>query len=163
MLKAYDIFTDGSCPNNGSANAIGGWAFMVLHENMVDPLSVTNGAEKGTTNQRMELMAAIKACQYMEDYIARARNGEDYSINLYSDSAYLINCYKNKWWKTWEQNGWYNSKKERVANQDLWMLLIPYFKNPIFDFMKVAGHSGNQYNEAMDKLCREAVVVASQG
>lgn len=162
MLKVYNLYTDGSCPSNGSKDAIGGWAFIALYDNMVDPVSMTNGFENNTTNQRMELLAAIKACDFMEDYIARARNGEEYEINLYSDSAYLINCCLNFWWKNWESNGWVNSKKEPVANQDLWLQLIPYFKNPMFNFIKVAGHSGNIYNERMDKLCRKAVEQAKE-
>lgn len=162
MLKVYNLYTDGSCPSNGSKDAIGGWAFIALHDNMVDPISVTNGFENNTTNQRMELLAAIKACDFMEDYIARTRNGEDYVINLYSDSAYLINCYKQAWWMNWQNNGWLNAKKEPVANPDLWVRLIPYFQDIRFKFNKVAGHSGDVYNEQMDKLCRQAVVQAKQ-
>lgn len=155
MLKKYNIYTDGSCPNNGSSNAVGGWAFIVLHDNMIDPLCVMTGPEKPSTNQRMELMAAAEAGRYILDYIARARNGEDYEIHLYSDSAYLINCYLQKWWENWEKNGWRNAKKEPVANVDLWVRLIPLFKDNRFIFHKVNGHSGNEYNEAMDKLCRQ--------
>ena len=75
------------------------------------------------------------------------------TVKLYSDSAYLINCYKPNWWKNWRANGWKNSKKEPVANQDLWEKLIYFFmKAPGYDFIKVKGHAGNTYNEMVDDL-----------
>ena len=73
-------------------------------------------------------------------------------VILYTDSAYLCNCYLNKWYSSWERNGWRNSKKEPVANKDLWEKLIPYFKNPQITISKVKGHSGNYYNELVDEL-----------
>ena len=95
----------------------------------------------------MELTAALKACEEVEAMDGFA------TVKLYSDSAYLINCYKQNWWKTWRANGWKNSKKEPVANQDLWEKLIYFFmKAPGYDFIKVKGHAGNQYNEMVDRL-----------
>ena len=64
----------------------------------------------------------------------------------------MCNCYLNKWYVTWEQNGWKNSKKEPVANRDLWELLIPYFRNSQITISKVKGHAGNYYNELVDEL-----------
>ena len=133
-------------------NAVGAWAFVVLidgREVYRDKDSVVN-----TTNQRMELVAALKACEFLiKEYI----NPFD-SFNIYSDSAYLINCFRNGWYYKWLETGWINSKGMKVANQDLWNELIPYFEDFRFNFFKVKGHSGNKFNEIVDKLAREAIV-----
>lgn len=111
-----------------------------------------SGGEKGTTNQRMELTAALKACQEIERMDAFAR------VKIYSDSAYLINCWKQHWWRAWQANGWKNSKKQPVANPDLWRELIPFFeKTPNgYDFIKVKGHAGNFWNEEVDRMAVRA-------
>ena len=111
-----------------------------------------SGGERGTTNQRMELTAALKACQEVERMDAFAR------VKLYSDSAYLVNCWKQNWWRAWLANGWKNSKKQPVANDDLWMGLIPFFQKVPngYDFVKVAGHQGVIWNEYVDKLAVRA-------
>ena len=141
----YEVYTDGATSGNGKADAPGGWAYVILRNGEV--ISQNSGGEKGTTNQRMELTAALKACEEIEAMDGFA------TVKLYSDSAYLINCYKQNWWKSWSANGWRNSKKEPVANQDLWEKLIRYFMMaPGYDFIKVKGHAGNEYNEMVDKL-----------
>ena len=141
----YEIYTDGATSGNGRADAPGGWAYVILKDGYL--VSQNSGGEKGTTNQRMELTAALKACEEIEAMDGFA------TVKLYSDSAYLINCYKQNWWKNWRANGWRNSKKEPVANQDLWEKLIRYFMmTPSYDFIKVKGHAGNEYNEMVDKL-----------
>lgn len=116
-----------------------------------------SGGERGTTNQRMELTAALKACQEVERMDAFAR------VKLYSDSAYLVNCWKQNWWRAWLANGWKNSKKQPVANDDLWMGLIPFFQKVPngYDFVKVKGHAGNEtthgyWNEIVDKMAVRA-------
>jgi ribonuclease HI len=80
----------------------------------------------------------------------------DFEIVVYSDSAYVINCYKQKWYKKWQVNGWINSKKQPVANKELWEQLIPYFENPFFSFEKVAGHADNKYNNLVDEMAVKA-------
>lgn len=141
----YEIFCDGATSDNGKADAPGGWAYVILRDGVI--ISQNSGGEKGTTNQRMELTAALKACEEIEAMDGFA------TVKLYSDSAYLINCYKQNWWKNWRANGWRNSKKEPVANQDLWEKLIRYFMmTPSYDFIKVKGHAGNKCNEMVDKL-----------
>ena len=141
----YEIYTDGATSGNGKTDAPGGWAYVILKDGYL--VSQNSGGEKGTTNQRMELTAALKACEEIEAMDGFA------TVKLYSDSAYLINCYKQNWWKNWRANGWRNSKKEPVANQDLWEKLIRYFMmTPSYDFIKVKGHAGNEYNEMVDKL-----------
>lgn len=75
---------------------------------------------------------------------------------VYSDSAYIINCYKQKWYNKWQINDWKNSKKEPVANKELWEQLIPYFDNVMFSFEKVPGHAGHVYNEMVDQMAVQA-------
>ena len=145
----YEIYTDGATSGNGKVNAPGGWAYVILKDGRL--VSQNSGAEVGTTNQRMELTAALRACEEID-----ATDGFA-TVKLYSDSAYLINCFKQNWWKSWRANGWKNSKKEPVANQDLWERLIYFFmKAPGYDFIKVKGHAGNQYNEMVDTLAVRA-------
>ena len=145
----YEIFTDGATSGNGKANARGGWAYVILKDGRL--VSQNSGAEVGTTNQRMELTAALRACEEIDKMDGFA------TVKLYSDSAYLINCFKQNWWKTWRANGWKNSKKEPVANQDLWERLIYFFmKAPGYDFIKIRGHAGHEYNELVDRLAVRA-------
>lgn len=147
----YNIYTDGACSGNGKKNAIGGWAFVILNEKE-EIIAQGAEAESNTTNQRMELQACLKACNslYSIDPFANA--------NVYSDSAYLINCFKQGWWRSWEVNGWKNSKKETVANQDLWKQIIPYFQMaPTYNFIKVKGHANNKYNCLVDEMAVNAV------
>lgn len=141
----YTVFTDGAVSGNGKANAPGGWAYVVLDENGT-LVAQDSGNERGTTNQRMELMACLRACQWVEE------NDPFGAVNVLSDSAYLVNCWKQNWWKGWENNGWRNSKKEPVANQDLWKQIIKFFYKAGYDFIKVKGHAGNKYNEMVDQM-----------
>ena len=139
MIK---IYTDGSATKNRC-----GWGYVFIDD---EGVCISSGEENNSTNQRMELTAAINGlnhwqCSYYPD---------DENVIVYSDSAYLINCYQEKWYLNWENNNWLNSKNEPVANKDLWLQLIPYFNNPLITFMKVKGHSGDKYNEWADQLAR---------
>lgn len=137
-----EIYTDGSAMKNRS-----GWGFVVL----VDGEKVYEKAGKeqvGDTNQLMELIAAMEAC----DWAMNSQYYADHDVTIYSDSAYLINCYKDKWYISWENNGWKNSKGETVANLLEWRYLVKIFKNPKFTFEKVKAHCGHLYNERADAL-----------
>ena len=103
----------------------------------------------------MELIAALEACKW-------ATNQYHDDITIYSDSAYLVNCYNDKWFVKWENNNWKNSKNEPVANIDLWKQLIMYFRLPNINFVKVKGHNGNQYNEIADKLATGAIELTDE-
>ncbi len=148
-MAKISVYTDGAASNNGYDNAIGGWAFIIIEENGV--ILKGSGQEKGATNQQMELMAALKACEMLFTHTTIASLDET-SVDIYSDSAYLVNCYKQEWWKNWKNNGWKNAKKQPVANKEIWEQLIPYFKGPWVNFIKVKGHNGNKWNEEVDKL-----------
>ena len=130
----YIIYTDGSTRANGQADAVGGWAFVILKEG--EGMYSAAGHEFGSTNQRMELTAAINAL----DYVAEDLCPFD-EVEVITDSAYLHNCYKQGWFRNWQMNGWKNSKKQDVANRDLWEKLIPYFESSNITFTKTKGHS----------------------
>lgn len=145
----YEVYTDGAVSGNGKADAPGGWAYVIIKDGSM--IAYDSGGELGTTNQRMELTAALKACQAVEAMDPFA------TVKLYSDSAYFVRCFKENWWKNWRANGWKNSKKEPVANQDLWDKLIFFFmKAPGYDFIKVRGHQGIHWNEVVDKMAVRA-------
>ena len=120
------IYTDGATSNNGYNGAVGGWAYVIVTEDEQHPIRVENGRIENATNNICELTAIINACN------AATKIGGHYTI--YSDSAYCINCYKQKWYRKWQQNGWLNSKKEPVANRELWEQLIPFFENSLYEF-----------------------------
>lgn len=138
---AIQIYTDGSASKNRS-----GWGVVIVKDGNA---LCFNGTDFEATNQRMELTAAVKGLEWL---FASSIRKEDEDIIVYTDSAYLYNCYVDKWWVNWINNGWKNSKKEPVANQDLWEKLIPYFEQSIITFEKVKAHSGHVYNEWADKL-----------
>lgn len=145
IVAMLEIYTDGSSTKTRS-----GWGFVVVGDNK--QLYTAAGEERGATNQRMELRAALEALKWWEKGPPAAYPDVDPEVTIYSDSAYFCNCYFDKWWINWENNGWVNSKKEPVANQDLWQELVIYFKNPYVHIAKVKGHSGHTYNELADKL-----------
>ena len=148
-----EIYTDGSCKGNGKENAVGGAAFVVVKNE--EKIYQESYGSKNTTNQRMELLAAATACEYVK------KTKVTECVAVYSDSAYLINCYKQEWWINWQNNGWKNSQKQPVANKDLWERIIPFFLNSNFVFKKVKGHSKNNikaayWNNMVDKLAVDA-------
>ena len=142
------IYTDGATSGNGKENAVGGWGWYCEDTSDMDFGSVV----KNATNQVCELLAAIEACQYASQRIKNQISFPMETIKIMSDSAYLVNCWKEQWYKTWRNNGWKNSKKEPVANQDLWEELINYFEDPNYEFIKVRGHAGIIGNEKADHL-----------
>lgn len=147
-IPTLDIYTDGSCKSLGKVSC-GGWAFIVIRNNNDEYFA--SGSEHTTTNQRMELTAVIKALEYAQSVRRRTER-----VVIYSDSAYLVNCYNQEWYINWQANGWVNSQNKEVANKDLWMQLIPFFDNFWYEFRKVEGHSGVLWNEACDKLAQSA-------
>lgn len=139
-----NIYTDGSSTKTRSG---WGWVFPLADE----IYECGAGQEQDATNQRMELVAAIKGLEFWRDYY------KDSDVTIWTDSAYLYNCYTDKWYVNWEHNGWVNSKGEPVANRDLWINLIIFFQDPQVHFEKVKGHSGHTYNELADKLATGAL------
>lgn len=151
---AVEIYTDGACSGNGTDNSVGGYAFLAIFEGGEKKAKQVLGISE-TTNQRMELLGALLALETLVEPFEE--------IVLFTDSAYLHRCWKESWWKKWTRCGWLNSKKQPVANKDLWERLIPYFEMPNITFEKVKGHSGNQYNEIVDDLATGRIRAESFG
>lgn len=136
------MYSDGACTGNPGP---GGWAALVIDGG--DERIVT-GAEPMTTNQRMELTAAIEGLA--------AIPGRR-TVHLHSDSAYVVNCFRDRWWERWERAGWKNAGKQPVANRDLWERLIAETRRHDVVWHKVRGHSGDPLNERVDRLARAAI------
>ncbi|MBS3872037.1 MAG: ribonuclease HI [Firmicutes bacterium] len=141
-MKEVVIYTDGACSGNPGP---GGWGTVLLYGETRKEL---NGAEVLTTNQRMELKAAVMALAALKMPCA---------VTLYSDSAYLINAFVQNWFAKWEVNGWLNSKKQPVENADLWRELRSLAKEHRVTWVKVKGHAGVPENERCDQLARAAI------
>jgi ribonuclease HI len=93
----------------------------------------------------MEMMAVIRGLETLT---------RPCHVKLHSDSAYVINCFKEKWHERWERNGWMNSKKQPVENRDLWERMLVVVRRHKVDWIKVKGHSGDTWNERCDELAR---------
>ena len=134
-----EVFTDGACQGNPGP---GGWAWAVAPEGT----QCGSGGAAHTTNQRMEIQAVLEALKAVE--------GEH--LTIVSDSTYVVHCFRDRWYVKWQSNGWKNSKKEPVANADLWKPLIELVlaRKPAFRWVK--GHSGNAMNDLVDRLAVEA-------
>ncbi len=136
------IYTDGACSGNPGP---GGWGAILMTGEHRRELS---GFEPQTTNNRMEIMAAIEALRALK-YPCRVR--------LYSDSAYLVNAFKQNWLTNWQRNGWRNAKKDPVENQDLWRELLNVAAAHEVEWIKVKGHADNPHNNRCDELARAAI------
>lgn len=147
------IFTDGACSENPGP---GGWAVII---NTTNKCHTFSGNECSTTNNRMELRAVIEAFKRIvgkEKQFCKPRHEYD----IYSDSAYVVNTINNNWIDVWQRNNWQTTKHEDVKNKDLWEEFNNLRKeintlNVCVTLNKIKGHSGNTFNELVDKLARE--------
>lgn len=139
------VYTDGACSGNPGP---GGWAWAVAPEG--DPHG--SGGERSTTNQRMEIAAVLEALRSLG-----GRDGARRPIRVVSDSTYVVNCFRDRWYVRWEANGWRTSAKKPVANDDLWRPLIELVKADDVTFAWVKGHSGDRLNDLVDQLAVAAV------
>jgi ribonuclease HI len=132
------VYTDGACLGNPGP---GGWAWAVPN----GPFA--SGPDPQTTNQRMEIRAVLEAAQALEG-----------PLKVVSDSTYVVNCFRDNWWRGWLERGWLNKAKKPVANQDLWKPLIELYQAAPgrIDFEWVKGHSGDPMNDLVDRLAVEA-------
>jgi len=136
------MYTDGACSGNPGP---GGWGAILIEDGEARELS---GGANPTTNQRMELTAPIEGL--------RALGGRRH-VAIYSDSAYVINCFRDRWYERWRKNGWLNTQKKPVENRDLWEALIALVEQHDVTWHKVAGHSGDPLNDRADALARAAI------
>ena len=143
--KKVTIYTDGACSGNPGK---GGWGAILMFGNIKREMS---GAEQETTNNRMELTAVIKALEALK---------EPCDVDLYSDSAYVVNAFLQDWISGWKAKGWRGSDKKPVKNLDLWLTLIELTETHNVNFVKVKGHSGIEGNEEADMLAKQAVGIS---
>jgi len=136
-MKKVKIYTDGACSGNPGD---GGWAAILLYNGHEKEIA---GYEKDATNNRMELKAAIEALKCLK---------EPCEAELYSDSSYIVDAFNSNWLENWKSNGWINSSKDEVKNIDLWKELEKLCSIHKVRWVKVKGHSGNEYNNRCDKL-----------
>jgi ribonuclease HI len=136
------VYADGACSGNPGR---GGWAAIVIDGDVERAVS---GSEPQTTNQRMELTAAIEGLAAVPGRRC---------VHLYSDSAYVVNCFRDRWWERWEHGGWMNAARQAVANRDLWERLLAETRRHDVHWHKVKGHSGDVLNERVDGLARGAL------
>ena len=131
------IYTDGACSGNPGA---GGWGAVLMHGDHKKEIS---GFEKETTNNRMELTAVIVALSSLK---------QPCNVELFSDSAYVVNAIKQGWLENWKNNGWLGSDKKQVKNIELWQKLDDLMQTHKVNFNKVKGHADNEFNNRCDAL-----------
>jgi len=139
--KNISIYTDGACLGNPGP---GGYGVLLLYKGHKKELS---GGYRKTTNNRMELMAAIAGLEALKD---KCR------VTLFSDSQYLVKAMTQGWARRWQANGWKRSKRERVLNPDLWQRLLQLCDRHDVQFSWVKGHTGAPENARCDELAMEA-------
>lgn len=140
---ALEVYTDGACSGNPGP---GGWAWATADGRQA------SGGQAHTTNQRMEITAALEA--------VRALPGE---LVVVSDSTYVVNCFRDQWWRGWIARGWTTSAKKPVANRDLWEPLVEAVRDRgDVTFRWVKGHSGDPMNDLVDRLAVEAGRAAAE-
>ncbi|HEY2193938.1 MAG TPA: ribonuclease H [Actinomycetospora sp.] len=133
---ALEVWTDGACSGNPGP---GGWAWATRDGRQA------SGAEAGTTNQRMEIRAALEAVRALEGPLV-----------VVSDSTYVVNCFRDGWWRGWLARGWVTSAKKPVVNRDLWEPLITIVnERGDISFRWTKGHSGDEMNDLVDRLAVE--------
>ena len=137
VISEVTIYTDGACSGNPGP---GGWASILMAGGAKKELS---GGEPDTTNNRMELIAVIQGLRALK---------RPCKVDIYSDSAYVVNAFEQRWLDKWTRNGWKNSAKAEVANSDLWKELLSLTTMHNVTFHKVKGHADNEFNNRCDEL-----------
>lgn len=136
------IYTDGACSGNPGP---GGWGAILMYKGQAKEIS---GGDKQTTNNIMEITAVIEGLKMLKYKC---------DVEVYSDSAYVVNAFNNHWIEGWIKKNWINSSKEPVKNKELWQELYNLTKQHEVKFIKVKGHSDNEYNNRCDELARNAI------
>jgi ribonuclease HI len=135
------IYSDGACKGNPGP---GGWGYLIMSG---EHYKEGSGGEAKTTNNRMEMIGALRALQALR---------HSCQVTVYTDSQYLCNCFRNGWYKNWKQNGWKTSRGTDVLNKDLWEALLVENERHKVEWKWVKGHSDNEYNNRCDELAVEA-------
>ena len=140
-MKLVEIYTDGACSFNPGP---GGWGAVLMFNGKIKAIS---GGEEETTNNKMELQAVISALETLR---------EPCNVNVYSDSAYVVNAFLQNWLDKWQANNWKRGR-EQVKNVEHWKKLVHLTKVHNVQFIKVKGHSDNEFNNECDRLARAEV------
>jgi ribonuclease HI len=141
-MKNVEIYTDGACSGNPGP---GGWAAILLYNGKERTVS---GGEPATTNNRMELMAAIQGLKMLNQRCA---------VKLYSDSSYMVDALTKGWLERWRMNMWRTAAKDDVKNVDLWEQIVTLCSSHDIAWSKVKGHSDNEFNNRCDALARAEI------
>ena len=142
MSEKVIIYTDGACSGNPGP---GGWGAILMYKDAKKEIS---GGCKQTTNNVMEITAVVEALKCLK---------VESDVQVYSDSAYTVNAFKQGWIYNWLKNGWKTSGKEPVKNKELWQDLYNLTKKHKVEFIKVKGHADNEFNNRCDEMAREAI------
>lgn len=141
-MEKVIIYTDGACSGNPGP---GGWSAILIYKGVKKEIS---GGKKETTNNVMELTAALEGLKLLKFPC---------EVELYSDSAYLVNGFNQKWIDSWKKNNWQTADKKPVKNKEIWEQIYNLTKVHKVKFIKVKGHSVNTYNNRCDEMAREAI------
>lgn len=141
-MKKVTIYTDGACSGNPGP---GGWGSVLIYGEAKKEIS---GAKKETTNNEMEITAVLEALKILK---------EPCEVDVYSDSAYVVNTFEKGWIDNWVKSGWKTASKDPVKNVELWKELLELMKKHNVTFHKVKGHSDNELNNRCDKLATSAI------
>ena len=141
-MKKVTVYTDGACSGNPGP---GGWGAILMYNENKKEIS---GAEKETTNNIMEITAVLEALKLLK---------EECEVKIYSDSAYVVNAFNQGWIYNWRKNNWKTANKEPVKNKELWEKLYELTQKHKVEFIKVKGHSDNEYNNRCDYLAKSAI------
>lgn len=139
-MKKVILYTDGACSGNPGP---GGYAAILIYNNIEKEIV---GGQKDTTNNKMEMMAVIKGLEMLK---------ESCEVEVYSDSAYVVNSIEKGWIYSWRKNGWKKADKKEVKNIDLWERLLKQLEIHKVTFNKVKGHAQDELNNRCDKLAVE--------
>ena len=142
-MEKVVIYTDGACSGNPGP---GGWGAILMYKGNKKEIS---GGKSQTTNNVMELTAVIEGLKLLK---------YPCEVDLYSDSAYVVNAFKQGWIYNWMKNNWMTSNKEPVKNQEIWKELYNLTRIHKVNFIKVKGHSDNEFNNRCDELARNAII-----
>lgn len=141
-MKKVTIYTDGACSGNPGP---GGWGAILMYNETSKEIS---GANKDTTNNIMEITAVLEALKLLK---------EECEVKVYSDSAYVVNAFNQGWIYNWKKNNWKTASKDPVKNRELWEELYSLVQKHKVEFIKVKGHSDNEYNNRCDFLATSAI------
>lgn len=143
MEEKVIIYTDGACSGNPGP---GGWGAILMYKSAKKEIS---GGMKNTTNNIMEITAVIEALKCLK---------VESDVQVYSDSAYTVNAFKQGWIYNWMKNGWKTANKEPVKNKELWQELYDLTKKHKVEFIKVKGHADNEFNNRCDEMARSEIL-----